>query len=152
MFGIKHTAEYKCNISQRDVIAIQNPDWKSVIRDVAEVIFCQILGIPLNKSEEKIIDSHKEKVTFITKATKAVWRRKHSSKMCYLRRSEFLKRQKRMTEETIESETQTFELDFQFDIVFTDEPRKVRVGIKYLNGDKELFGELGKFFSNIINP
>ncbi|XP_014355413.2 speckle targeted PIP5K1A-regulated poly(A) polymerase [Papilio machaon] len=151
-FGIKYATEYKTNISPKEITAIKNPDWKSVVRDVTEIIFVQILGIALNKGEEKTIDSQKEKVTFTTKATKAVWRRKYSSKMCYMRHSEFLERQKSLTNEIIKVNKHTFELDFQVELTFTNEPRRVKICMRYLNGDKDLFREFGRFFNNIINP
>ncbi|XP_013172917.1 PREDICTED: speckle targeted PIP5K1A-regulated poly(A) polymerase-like [Papilio xuthus] len=149
-FGIKYATEYKTNINPKEIAAIKNPDWKSVIRDVAEIIFHQILGMALNKTEEKTIGTEKEMVTFTTMATKAVWRRK--SKMCYLRTSEFLERQRNLTDEIIKVEEQSFELNFQFEIIFTNEPRRAKVCVRYLKGDKDLFREFGRFFHTIMNP
>ncbi|CAH2090632.1 unnamed protein product [Euphydryas editha] len=148
----KFHLEFRAVIFSHLIKEIENPDWKSVVRDVTIKVFEQMCKIKLVKIEEKPNESaKKQRDKFTGVITKAIWKRKQFSKLYSLMKLDFVQKQTRITEEILNVEKQTFNIQFRLTLTFKQETKQTTATIKLMEGDVVIFKEFGKFFMSIVH-
>lgn len=143
--------DFRITLFPKVILAISNPDWKSVVRDVVFIIFEKILMIKLGKVEEKLNpDSKKEKEKYSGSLTRRVWRRKQHAKLYHRMNIEFQERQEKITEEILKYDKQTLNIQFHMMLIYCHDPKSSVVSIRLGTGDIEMFKEFGKFFTTEV--
>lgn len=152
----KSSPEFRTVIFPHYIHNITNPDWKSVVRDVTMSIFEDICKIKLTKVEEKPNpEAKKQKEKYTGVVTKAIWKRKQFSKLYNMMNITFTEKQRRITNEIMNADKQTFNIQIQLTLTFSNEPKNAVASLKHLEADNEfetgnMYREFGKFFMSFM--
>lgn len=147
----KSNPEYRVYLFPRIVEKIQQPDWKSVVREIMFVIYEKMLKIKLGKIEEKVHpDAKKEKEKFMGVVTKAIWKRKNFYRLYSAMDLNFESKHERITEEILKVEKEELQIHFQLILTYCHNPRSALVSIRMNSGNAEAYREFGKFFITVM--
>lgn len=146
----KHNPEYRAVIYPHFLQAINNPDWRSVVREVIMTTFEEMCNVKMTKIEKKPNpESRKQKEKYSIILTKAIWKRKQFTKLYNMMDITFVEKQKRITNEI--KNVDSFKLNAQITLTFTMEPKNAAVSLRLIDGDGSTYREFGKFFSGILH-
>ncbi|XP_053608176.1 uncharacterized protein LOC128673997 isoform X2 [Plodia interpunctella] len=146
-----NSPEFRVNLFPNMIANIDAPDWRVVVRKIVFEIFESMLLIQLGKVEEKVNpDSKKEKEKYLGLVPKAIWKRKQFTRLYSMSNMSLVERNKRITEEILNTEKGLVNISFQMTITFCHQPRSSLVSIKMSSGDVDAYREFGKFFVSVL--